>query len=259
MPWAFGTKESSQLLQALRNPDSLICCQAAQEARKQRLRSAVPALVELLYRSGPQNAKVRAEAARALGEIGDVRAVQHLGEAEYWEPYPEGAVTLAAIEAATNSILSDPKNRDYLDQLATIRMHRIKDFFHTSDIYIDPDIQQRRQYPFTVQCAKRLLSHFKGESFAFQGHVRSLRIYDGKEVLPRHSYANVWLYSETIDEIQRRGAWPDKSIGTISFEFEEMMMVPYVAVTPEPNWPHPSIVRRCYKDISGGGIRFEER
>lgn len=110
-----------------------------------------------------------------------------------------------------------------------------------------------------MQCAKRFFSHFKKESFAFEGEVRSLRIYDGKEALPRHSYAHGWLYSETVDAIQQRGRWPEKNVGSLNFEFEELMTVPYMVVSPEPRWPHPSLVRRCYKDVSGGGFRFEER
>ena len=104
----------------------------------------------------------------------------------------------------------------------------------------------------------RFFANFKLESFAFQGQVGCIRIYDGKEALPGPSFADAWLYSQTMDEIERTG-WPKDSIGSLHFEFGDATRVPYMVVRPEPGWPHPSIVRRCYKEIGGSGFRFEER
>lgn len=93
MRW-FSQKEKSSdegatagLLHALRDRDPNVCSWAAEEARVQRLREAVPALVELLYRTGPGSKHVITAAARALGDIGDLRAMQHLGEAGYAREY----------------------------------------------------------------------------------------------------------------------------------------------------------------------------
>ena len=190
-------------------------------------------------------------------EIGDVRAVQHLGEAEYWEPYPEGQQALAAIEEAEGKLLDDPRNGEYLAQLGSIKMHRIRDFFKSSNIQVDKDLE-RAQPPFTTERAMRFFANFKKESFAFEGQVGSIRIYEGKEVLPGHSFASGWLYSETIDSIEQRGDWPRDSLGSIHFEFGDVIRIPYMVVKPEPPWPHPSIVRRCYKEVGGSGFRFEE-
>src|SRR5689334_8056933 len=82
MGWMFGKSEKgrrdSDLLEALGSRDTARICEAADRAGEQKLRQAVPVLVPLLY-SG--NKRVIAAVAQALGEIGDLRAMQHLGEA----------------------------------------------------------------------------------------------------------------------------------------------------------------------------------
>jgi len=254
-----GRKESPEehLIRSLKGSDPSICCQAARMAGQQRMRDAVPALVELLY---SYNSGVREDAARALGEIGDVRAVQHLGEAEYWEEYPAGARTLAVIEEATNKLLDNPSNSDYLAQLSNIKMYRIKDYFDSHNVSLDDDTFAEPPRPGRPnERAMRFFANFRKQSFAFQGAVGCIRIYEGKETLPGHSFATGWLYPQTMDAIEQRGGWPKDVVGSIHFEFGDLIRVPYLLVKPEPNWPHPSIVRRCYKDIGGSGIRFEER
>jgi hypothetical protein len=264
MGWLFGKgktpKEESRnnLFKALRSTEPGICLQAVELAGQQRMKDAVPALVEILYISEAAFRPVRIAVARALGEIGDLRALQHLGEANYWEPWPEGEEVLSAIEEAHNKLWKQPGADAYIAQLGKIVMYRIADFTRSANIYIESDIQVRELYPFTMECAKRFFDCFKRESFAFEGKVGSIRIYRGKEALPRHSYAIGWLYSQTIDEMEKQGKWPDRPIGEIDLELGGNATAPYVSVKPEPNWPVPSIVRRSVID-GGTGVRFEEK
>ena len=55
-------------MEPLRDSDPSVCCRAAQAAGKQKLRTAVPALVELLYRSGSHNARVERKPLVRLGK-----------------------------------------------------------------------------------------------------------------------------------------------------------------------------------------------
>jgi len=251
--------EDDGLLKALRDTDLNICLKAAEIARQQKRKDAVPALIELLYKPGTLFRPLRIAVARALGEIGDLRALQHLGEANYCEPWPEGEEVLSVIQEAQSKLWQQPSAEQYLAKLGRIVMYRMENFWRSNDIYIDPDIQTREGNQFTMNCAKRFFVPFLKEYFAFEGKVGSIRIYDGKEALPRHSYAFGWLYSDTIDEIMRhRGTWPEHPVGTINFEYGGNAKAPYISVQPEPDWPVPSIVRRLVID-GGTGVRFEEK
>jgi HEAT repeat protein len=72
---------TENLIRALRDRDLEVRCRAAEQAGTRCVRAAVPTLVELLYTTGPGSKRLITAAARALGEIGDLRAMQHLGEA----------------------------------------------------------------------------------------------------------------------------------------------------------------------------------
>lgn len=265
MSWLFGKGQASEvedrdrLLKALRDTNPNICLRAVEIVSQKRSKDAVPALIELLYKYKftTDFMPVRAAVARALGDIGDLRAMQHLGEAHYWEPWPQGEEVVSAIEEAQEKLWKQPGAEQYLAQLGKIVMYRMENFRRSKDIYIDSDIQDRAAYPFTMECAKRFFDCFERESFAFEGTVASIRIYDGKEALPRSSYAMGYLYSQTIDEILSRGDWPKHPAGKIHLEFGGTATASYLFVRPEPKWPVPSIVRRHVKD-GAAGVRFEE-
>jgi hypothetical protein len=162
-----------------------------------------------------------------------------------------------AIDEAEQKLWKQTGAPDYLAQLAKIRMYTFGDFWRSNDIYIDEDIQNQVQYPFTMQCAKRFFANFKRERFAFEGEIRSIFIRRGKEALPRASFADGGLYPQTLDEIAKLCQSALNPIGEIHFEFGGNATAPYVTISPEPRWPRPSIVRRCVLD-DRTGIRFEE-
>lgn len=96
--------------------------------------------------------------------------------------------------------------------------YRLMDFMKAFEIAIDPPIQERQLYPFTMQCAKNFFDCFVNESFKFDGVVRSILIYDGKENLPKHSYAKGWLFSQNCDELGALERTP-KPVGHIYLDF----------------------------------------
>jgi hypothetical protein len=264
------------VIQSLRNGDLNVRCQAAQQAGEQRIRAAVPTLVELLHETGPDSKRLIAVVAHALGEIGDLRAMQHLGEARYAHAYSAGLPGFTtytadgtldadeqdvlmdeAIEEAEQKLWKQTGAQQYLAQLGKIRMYTFGDFWRSNDIYIDEDIQNQPQYPFTMACAQRFFANFKRERFAFEGEIRSIFIRRGKEALPRASFADGGLYPQTLDEIAELGKRALDPVGEIHFEFGGNATAPYIVVRPQPNWPRPSIVRRCVLD-GRTVIRFEE-
>lgn len=273
MSWS----SSVDLLKALRDAELDVCCSAAEQARTLRLREAVPALIELLYGTGPGSKRVITAAARALGDICDLRAMQHLGEAGFAREYSgaiPGFLTYTAdgrvVEPAEEDVLLEealldaegklwkhPGAEPYLAQLGRIKMYTFGDFWRSRDILIHPDIQNRRQNPFTMEHAKRFFANFKRERFAFdQGEIRSIFVRRAEET-PDHSFGDGHLYSQTLDEIERLGdSALDHPIGDIHFKLGNAS-TPYIAVHPEPDWPRPSIVRRCVLD-GRTGIRFDE-
>ena len=282
MPWLSGRGEKSRrdpvgaLVQDLRSANPEVCRKAAELAGEQHLKAAVPALVELLYL---KDKRVIAAAAHALGEIGDLRAVQHLGEAGYAhdclglvlfrtltatgevvEPSEEDVLMARAVNDAENKLWHQPGAELYRTQLGGIKMYTFGDFWRANEILIDPDIQRQPHYPFTMECAKRFFKNFTKERFAFEGDVKSIWVHSGKEALPRHSHADGHLLSKTLDEMaQGDDPAPERTyrVGGIHFEFSGSAVVPYVTVSPEPKWPRPSIVRRCVLD-GVTGVTFDE-
>jgi hypothetical protein len=268
---------AADLLKALRDIDLDVCCRAAEQASTERVLEAVQALVELLYSSGPGSKRVITAAARALGDIGDLRAIQHLEEAgfarEYSgaipgflmytadggviEPAEEDVLLEEALGEAEGKLWKQPGAEPYLAQLGRIKMYTFGDFWKSRDILIHPDIQNRRQNSFTMEHAKQFFANFKRERFAFdQGEIRSIFVRQAGEASD-HSFADGHLYSQTLDEIVRLGdSALDHPIGHINFKLGNAS-APYIAVHPEPNWPRPSIVRRCVLD-GRTGIRFDE-
>jgi hypothetical protein len=273
----FDATTTENLIRALRDGNLDVRCRAAEQAGMQRIRGVVPTLVELLYQTGPNSKSLITAIARALGEIGDLRAMQHLGEARYAHSYSgglpgftsytaDGSVLEAdnqdvlmdeAIDEAEQKLWKQTGAQEYLAQLGRIRMYTFGDFWRSNDIYIDEDIQNQPQYPFTMHCAQRFFGNFKRERFAFEGEIRSIFIRRGKEALPGASFADGGLYPQTLDEIAQLGQSALDAVGEIHFEFGGNATAPYIVVRPEPRWPRPSIVRRCVLD-GRTGIRFEE-
>jgi hypothetical protein len=172
MGWLFGKGEKSSrnpvdgIIQDLRSGDPEVCRKAADLAGQQRLKAAVPTLVELLYL---KDKRAMAAAARALGEIGDVRAIQHIEEATFGQEFvggipgfdtftedggivevaEEDAVMENALREAEEKLWRQPGAGPYGDQLGKIRMHTFSDFWRSDNILIYPNIQKQ----FTMQCA----------------------------------------------------------------------------------------------------------
>jgi hypothetical protein len=280
--WFFGRNEITSgtsvdaLIQGLRSTDSESCRRAARRAGDERCAAAVPALIEVLYR---KDKTVIAAAAQALGDIGDLRAIQHLEEAAALHEFAGGipgfdtftedgrivevgeedAVMEKALREAEEKLWHQPGAGPYGTQLGKIRMHTFGDFWRSDNILIHPAIQNQPHYPFSMQCAKRFFKNFAKERFAFEGWVKSICVHRGKEALPGHSFADGHLLSKTLDELEQLGdpAMDKYTLGEIHFELGGNAVAPYVTVDPEPNWPRPSIVRRCVLD-GRAGVRFDE-
>ncbi len=129
--------------------------------------------------------------------------------------------------------------------------YTLRDFITESppQFMVMPDIQQRRQFPFTMDCARRFFSHFARQPFNFASMITSIVIYDGKENLPNHSYADGWLFEETLEEIGRLGKLPDH-IGSIHFEFGGTTINPTIRVEaaskePRTKWVGDTPYMQC--------------
>jgi len=255
------------LIQALRSGDSESCRRAARRAGEEHCEAVVPALIELLYR---KDKAVIAAAAQALRDIGDLRAIQHLEECAYAQEFvggipgfdtftedgrivevaEEDALMQEALREAEDKLWKRPGAGLYLDQLGKIRMHTFGDFWKSGNIHIDPNIQSQ----FTMQGAKRFFRNFTAERFAFEGWVKAISIFRGKEALPESSFADGYLLSRTLDEMEQIGGPAlerASRLGQIHFKFGGNAALPYLAVEPEPAWPRPSVVRRCVVDSDG--------
>jgi hypothetical protein len=129
--------------------------------------------------------------------------------------------------------------------------YALRDFFTESppQFLVMPDIQQRRQYPFTMDCARRFFGYFEKQPFNFAGMITSIVIYDGKENLPDHSYAAGWLFQESLEEIGQLGSLPNP-IGSIHFEFGGTTKTPTIRVevaaqTPNTRWVGDTPYTQC--------------
>lgn len=113
--------------------------------------------------------------------------------------------------------------------------HHIADFLETADIYISPEIQQQPHYPFTMACAKRFFDEFRRSSFEFDRSVRAIFIFRGKEALPRNSFAEGWLFSKTVNELENYAARNNgnlpENIGIIYMDCGAPLHRPYIKIT----------------------------
>ncbi len=118
-----------------------------------------------------------------------------------------------------------------------------------SQFVVMPDIQQRPQHPFTIDCAERFFGYFAKQPFNFAGMIRSIVIYDAKENLPNHSYAAGWLFQESLEEIGQLGSLPNH-LGSIHFEFGGTTTTPTIRVqvaaqTPNTKWVGETPYTQC--------------
>src|SRR5438132_1826150 len=96
MEWLWKKTKTSDasatdaLIRALETADPEVCCRAAAQAGNERVHTAVLPLVKLLYAKGPSSKRIVTAAAKALGDMSDLRALQHLMEASYAHSYSEG-------------------------------------------------------------------------------------------------------------------------------------------------------------------------
>ncbi|HKG61689.1 MAG TPA: hypothetical protein VKB05_18170 [Pyrinomonadaceae bacterium] len=116
--------------------------------------------------------------------------------------------------------------------------YRIIDFVtDDSMLQVSPNARHADRYPFTHASQDRFFQQFFRESFVFDGIVNLMYIHTAKENLPRPSYAQAWLFTQNIDELEAewntRGGPPDH-IGEILFEcgvIGEEAMKPRITVT----------------------------
>jgi tetratricopeptide (TPR) repeat protein len=135
------------------------------------------------------------------------------------------------------SEMGDEAARDLLIKLENMakeqnpsrQTYYIFDFLKVNEISISPDIQEREVFPFTMDCAQRLFDNFRDSSFEFDGMVKAIVIFDGKENLPRQSYAHGFLFSQTLDEIGAMSSLP-KPLGKIELEYGGSLTSPIVRV-----------------------------
>jgi len=115
-------------------------------------------------------------------------------------------------------------------EVDAVRRYRVIDFLRRDEVLISPDIQDRPGYPFTLERARRFFDKFQSESFAFDGEVKSIIIFDGKENLPRHSFATGLLYPHTLDQLKRLGT-VKQPVGEIHFECGGTLSAPRIGVS----------------------------
>ena len=111
--------------------------------------------------------------------------------------------------------------------------YNLSEFIRTGQILIHPDIQDPGlPYPFTIELALKLLyrfDDFKFDRALFDSAVKSIIIHSGKEVFPRHSFGDGYLYDQTIDEMQAKRNIPEP-IGRIRFECGGTLKSPWVRI-----------------------------
>ena len=94
----------------------------------------------------------------------------------------------------------------------------LMNYLVTNDIYINPDIQGRASYPFTMEAAMEFFNHVATRSFDFPSEIGSIIIYDGKYNPPHGSYVAAHLHRESLDGLMQKSALP-KPIGSLHIEF----------------------------------------
>lgn len=93
----------------------------------------------------------------------------------------------------------------------------LRDFLASDNILISPEIQNAPLFPFTIERARRFFAVFQDEGFDFAAEVKAIVINSGKENLPSHSFATGFLFSQSLDELEKLRGFP-KPVGSIHME-----------------------------------------
>ena len=81
--------------------------------------------------------------------------------------------------------------------------YRVVDFVINDEIYIYENAQTAPYYPLTIAGAKNFFNHFARETFEFNGIVKSIFIFSGKYYPSGTSFADGYLYSKSLTDIER--------------------------------------------------------
>lgn len=95
--------------------------------------------------------------------------------------------------------------------------YKIIDFTRNKEIYIHENAQQAPYYPLTLNCAKPFFNYFAEDSFELNRVVKSIFIFSGKYYPQGTSFADGYLYSKSLDELQILPKYEEFS-GHILFE-----------------------------------------
>ena len=79
--------------------------------------------------------------------------------------------------------------------------YNISDFINSDNVYISSAAQNMPAYPLSLRDAQIFFQYFKYESFDFDGVAKTIDIRSAKYNLPRSSWADGYLYSQTLDEL----------------------------------------------------------
>ena len=108
-------------------------------------------------------------------------------------------------------------------------MYWFRDFVRGGQVIITPKIENLAFQPFTMAHAMRFFAEFERESFTFDGEVETILIYGGKENLPRHSFVNAWLYSQSVSELKGSAKLP-QPVGSLDMGCGGNDPLPFVSV-----------------------------
>ncbi len=109
--------------------------------------------------------------------------------------------------------------------------HVIRHFLTSNNVLISPEIQNAPHFPFTMECARTFFEVFLDERFQLDALVGSILINSAKENLPRHSFASGFLFSETLDELEKLTSFPSP-VGSIHMEYGGNTITPVIKVAP---------------------------
>jgi tetratricopeptide (TPR) repeat protein len=132
-------------------------------------------------------------------ELGDERADGYLKELATREPSDDANKDLSPHTETE-------KDAAALEERA---QYRVLDFMRTNQIYVHTLAQEMPRYAMPMHLAKRFFDNFVGEVFRFDGITRSIIIWTAKYDLPKFSWADGYLYSQTLEEMDAAG-WQNK-------------------------------------------------
>jgi hypothetical protein len=80
--------------------------------------------------------------------------------------------------------------------------YRVIDFVSNDEIYIHENAQRAPRFPLTLNNAKRFFDYFAGESFEFDGVIKSIFIISGKYYPEGSSFAHGYLHSQSLNDLK---------------------------------------------------------